>query len=146
MLGVRVSEIHGYPLRPKDFEEPFFPTVASKRAIAEHLLKAPWLSRGSELEEQTGQAAHAFEEPIELRDASGCVEIVRFRGGKRRCHSSWSRRRMVKVLDRWRQVGGWWDEYRYVDRVVFRVLLSDATVIDVARKRSGGWFLVGVVD
>jgi hypothetical protein len=33
-----------------------------------------------------------------------------------------------------------------VDRVIFRVLLSGGAVVDLARKRSGGWFLVGIVD
>ena len=45
MLGVTAPEIHRYPLRPEGFEETLFPTAASKRAVAEHLLEAPWLGR-----------------------------------------------------------------------------------------------------
>ncbi len=41
-VAVEVSEIHACPSRsPRGFEEPLFPTVASKRAVVEHLLKAP---------------------------------------------------------------------------------------------------------
>ncbi|MCA1716756.1 MAG: hypothetical protein LC781_07815 [Actinobacteria bacterium] len=145
MLGIEVSEIHAYPLRPKGFEEPLFVTTASKQAVAEHLLKAPWLSRASDLEGRTGEAVHALEEPVELRNLSGQVEVLRPNEG-RRCHPSWKRRRVEKVLDRWRRVGGWWDADRSVDRVVFRVLLSGGAVVDLARERSGDWLLVGVVD
>ncbi len=145
LLGIAVSEIHAYPLRPKGFEEPLFPTAASKRAIVEHLLEAPWLSRASELQGRTGGAARALEEPIGLRNSSGRVEVVRSRGG-RRCHPSWRWRRVEKVLDRWRWVGDWWDADHSVDRVIFRVLLSGGAVVDLARERSGGWSLIGMVD
>jgi hypothetical protein len=146
LLGIEVSEIHAYPLRPKGFEEPLFSTAASKRAVAEHLLEAPWLSRASEVAGRTGQAAHALEEPVELRRSPGRTEIVRLAGGRRRCRPSWRRRRLEQVLDRWRRVGGWWDADRRVDRVIFRVLLSGGAVVDLARERSGDWLLVGVVD
>jgi hypothetical protein len=146
LLGIEVSEIHTYPLRREGFEETLFPTAASKRAVAEHLLEAPWLSRASELEGKTGGAAHALEEPVELRKSPGRTEIVRLGEAKRRCHSSWTRQRVVRVLDRWRQVSGWWDANRRVDRMVFRILLSGGAVVDLARERSGDWLLVGVVD
>lgn len=145
MLEIDVSEIHAYPSRPEGFEEPLFPTAESNRKIAEHLLEAPWLCRASELEGNTGGAAHALEEPVELRNSPGRVEIVRFVGG-RRCRPSWSKRRVDKVLDRWRRVSGWWDADRRVDRVVFRVLLSGGAVVDLARERPDDWLLVGVVD
>jgi hypothetical protein len=145
LLAVEVSEIHAYPLRPEDFKEPLFPTADSKRAIMEHLLAAPWVSRASELEGRTGGTAHALEETVELKKAYGRVEVARLVQG-RRCHSSWKRQRVDKVLDRWRWVAGWWDDGRRVDRVVFRVLLSGGAVVDLARERSGGWLLVGVVD
>ena len=145
MLGVDVAEIHAYPSRPEGFEEPLFPTAESNREIVGHLLEAPWLSRASELEGRTGGAAHALEEPVGLRNSSGQAEIVRLvEGGG--CRYSWRRRRVEKVLDRWRQVDGWWKADRRVDRVVFRVLLSGGAVVDLARERSGGWSLVGVVD
>jgi len=145
VLGIGVSEIHAYPSRPEGFEEPLFPTAESNRKIAEHLLQAPWLFRASELEGRAGEAAHALEEPVELRSSPGRVEIVRL-VGSRRCRYSWRRRSVEKVLDRWRRVDGWWDADRRVDRVVFRVLLSGGTVVNLARERSGGWLLVGVID
>jgi hypothetical protein len=97
------------------------------------------------LEGRTGQAAHALEETVELRYSSGWVQIVRF-FEDRRCRSSWRRRRVAEVLDRWRQVDGWWDADRHVDRMVFRVLLLGGAVVDLAREHSGRWLLVGVVD
>jgi hypothetical protein len=145
LRGIDVSEIHAYPSRPEGFGEPLFPTVESDRKIAEHLLEAPWLSRASELEGRIGGAAHALEEPVKLRNSSGQVEIVRPHEG-RRYRSSWRRRRLEKVLDRWRRVDEWWVADRHVDRMVFRVLLSGGAVVDLARERSGGWLLVGVVD
>jgi hypothetical protein len=146
LLSVSVFEIHAYPSRPKSFEEPLFPTADSKRAIMKHLLKAPWLSRASELEGRTGGTAHALEEPIELKNPSGWVEVVRLVRDTRCRRSSWRRRRVVGVLDRWRLVDGWWDENRAMDRIIFRVLLLGGAVVDLARERSGGWLLVGVVD
>ena len=144
MTGASVAEIHGYPTKPRGFQEPLFPTAKSKRTVIEHLLEASWLARASELAKGSGEATHALREPIELRRSSGRVEIARLGRGKR-C-SFWRPRRVIEVLDRWREVGWWWDEDRSVDRLVFRVRLSGNTVVDVARERSGGWSLVGVVD
>jgi hypothetical protein len=62
----------------------------------------------------------------------------------RRC--TWRRRWVVEVLDRWREVGGWWAEERGTNRFIFRVLLSGGVVADLARERSGDWILVGMVD
>jgi hypothetical protein len=146
LLGMDVAEIHAYPLRPEGFEEPLFPTAESNREIAEHLLEAPWLSRSSELERRTEGAAHTLEEPVEVRNSPGRVEVVRLGGARSRCRSSWRRRRVVRVLDRWRRIGGWWDADHHMDRMVFRVLLSGGAVVDLARERSGDWLLVGVVD
>jgi hypothetical protein len=148
VFGIDVSEIHAFALRPEGFEEPLFPTAESNRKIAEHLLEAPWLSRASELEGRAGGAARALEEPVELTtsNSSGRLDIVRLGGGRRWCYHSWKRRSVEKVLDRWREVWGWWDEDRCRDRMVFRVLLSGGTVVDLAWDRSGGWLLVGVVD
>jgi hypothetical protein len=53
---------------------------------------------------------------------------------------------VAEVLDRWREIGEWWDENRHRDRLVFRVLLCGGAVVDLARERSGGWLLIGVVD
>ena len=144
-----VSEIHRYPLRPPGFEEPLFADRALKRAVGEHLLAAPWLGRGSELDgRRSGESARAPEEPVELRRRSrGQVEVVRRPRSRRRGRcSSWRRRRVARVLGRWREVGRWWDEDRRTDRVVFRVLLADGAVVELARERRGGWSLVGVAD
>lgn len=55
---------------------------------------------------------------------------------------------MVEVLDRWREVGRWWEEEGRVDRSVVRVLLCGGAVVDLALERGDvrGWFLVGVAD
>ena len=146
LLGTSVSAIDRYPLRSEGFEEPLFPTVASKRAVAEHLLEAPWLKRASELKGTTGEITHVFEEPVEIgRDLRGRWQVVRLtRGRRKRC--SWRRRRVVRVLDRWREIRGWWDENESVDWTIFRLVLSGDAVVEVARERSGGWLLVGTAD
>jgi len=141
-LEASVAEIHAYPARPGGFEEPLFPTAASKRAVAEHLLRAPWLGRASELEGGSGGSARAAREPVEFGGASGRVSIS-WSSGRRR----YARRRLVvRELARWREVAAWWDGGRYTDRSVYRVLLSCGSVVDLARENPGGWFLVGVVD
>jgi hypothetical protein len=131
LLGIEVSEIHAYPLRPEGFEEPLF--SKSRRAVAEHFLRTPWLSRASEMEGKGGQAVHVRRESVEVENR--CGRVLRASG----------ERRVVEVLDRWREVSAWWDEARAADRTVVRVLLSDGAVVDLAREGSG-WFLVGVAD
>ena len=143
MLAIDVSDIHRYPTRPKGFEEPLFATSVSKHSVMEHFLEAPWLSRASELKGRTGEATHAFEEPIKLRNFGGRMELVRLRSG-RRC--SWRKQQVVKILDRWREVERWWDEDQRKDRLVFRALLSGGVIVDLAWERFGGWSLAGVVD
>jgi integrase len=141
-MEASVSEIHCYPLRPEGFEEPLFPTRESRLAVLDHLLGAPWLSRASEIEERGGQAAHARWEPVELENRHGRVRIV-WASGRRRCRK---RRRVIEVLGRWREVRAWWDETRAKDRSLARLLLSDGSVVDLARENGGEWFLVGVTD
>jgi hypothetical protein len=136
-----VSEIHDYPLRPDGFEEPLFPSATSKRVVAEHLLRAPWLSRASEIEGRGGQAAHSRRESVEIEKYSGRVRVS-WALGKRRCRKEWW---VVEVLDRWREIRAWWDEDAGVDRTVVRMLLSDGAVVDLACEDSR-WFLVGVAD
>jgi hypothetical protein len=141
-MEASVSEIHRYPLRPEGFEEPLFPTVESRRAVGDHLLRAPWLSRASEIEGKGGQAVHARREPVEVEGslAVGCIRVSRTSG---RCRK---KRLVVEVLGRWREVRAWWDEERAKDRSLVRVLLSDGAVVDLARENGGEWFLVGVTD
>ncbi len=145
MPETSTSEIHRYPLRPSGFGEPLFATPTSRRIIGEHLLSAPWLELASELRSRPGETAHILEEPVELRVRCRWVEIVRLHSSSRR-RCPWKRRRVVEVLDRWREVGSWWDEDRHTDRLVFRVLLSGDVVVDLARERASGWELLGVVD
>ena len=142
MLESSVAEIHGYPPRPQGFEEPLFPTRESKREIMAHLLEAPWLRRASELPRGVGECAHAIREPVRLRGARGRVELVR----SARCRRGPVRRRIVRVLERWREVRAWWDEETRTDRLVFRVLLAGGAVAELALESPGGWFLVGVAD
>ena len=92
------------------------------------------------MERCAGEAAHALEEPVNLRVSQGRAEVVRARTG--RC----PRRRVLRILERWREVEEWWDDERCKDRFIFRVLLSGGVVVDLAREKSGGWLLVGVVD
>ena len=144
MAESSVAEIHAYPSRPPGFEEPLFPTVESKREIMAHFLEAPWLSRASELPRGIGESAHATREPVRLRGALGQVDLVRPSASRSR--RSPTRRRVVRVLERWREVRAWWDEEARTDRLVFRVLLAGGVVAELALERSEGWFLVGVAD
>ena len=143
MEGFDVSEVHRYPLRPQGFEEPLFPTPRSRKAVAEHLLCAPWLCRASQLKgpARGGEAVHAYEEPVEVERRRGGVFVVRSFRSRRRCRRE---ARVVETLARWREVGGWWgDEARH--RVVVRVALSDGAVVDLTRE-GGAWSVVGTVD
>lgn len=144
MPTTTVSEIHRYPSRPPGFEEPLFPTAESRRAVAEHLARAPWLCRGSELRRGSGQAARCREEPAHvLRRADGRAYLVRRCPNGRRTR----KRLVVRVLERWREVGPWWDAERRVDRLVFRVLLAGGAVVDLALEgTTGEWLVAGVVD
>ena len=141
-METSVAEIHAYPARPEGFEEPLFPTRESRRAVAEHLLRAPWLGRASELEGGSGGSARTAREPVELQGVAGRVGISWSSGRRRRA----KRRLVVRELARWREVAAWWDEGRSTDRSVHRVLLSCGAVVDLSRENPGGWFLVGVVD
>jgi hypothetical protein len=138
-MEASVSEIHCHPLRPGGFEEPLFPTRESRRRVLDHLLRAPWLSLASEMEGGCGQAAHARREPVELENRHGRVRVAR----ASRCRK---KRHIVEVLGRWREVRAWWDETRAKDRSLVRVLLSDGSIVDLARENEGEWFLVGVTD
>lgn len=140
-MEASVSEIHGYPLRPEGFEEPLFRTAESRRAVAEHLLRASWLRRASEAGFAGGLAAHARRERAEVGLCGGRTGVLLRRASGRRRERRW----VVEVLDRWREIRSWWDEAAGVDRTVVRVLLSDGAVVDLARE-DRGWFLVGVVD
>jgi hypothetical protein len=142
LMESSVAEIHAYPPRPVGFEEPLFPTAESKRRIMAHFLEAPWLWRASELPRGVGECAHAAREPVRLRGARGRVDLVR----SERYRRGSKRRRVVRVLERWREVRAWWDEEARTDRLVFRVLLVGGAVAELALERSGDWVLIGVAD
>jgi hypothetical protein len=137
-----VTEIHAYPCRPPGFEEPLFQTGESKREIMTHLLEATWLRRASELPHGVGESAHAAREPVRLLGVRGRVDLVR----PERYRRGPVRQRVVRVLERWREVRAWWDEEIRTDRFVFRVLLAGGVVAELALERPGGWFLVGMAD
>jgi hypothetical protein len=151
-----VSEVHAYPIRPTGFEEPLFPTPASRRAVAEHLLEAPWLTRASELLAGSGEGPHRYEEPVEVvaREDGACLLV--FPGPGPRCGGRRRprRRRVARVVGRWREVRGWWEKGGGSDRLMFRLEIEgdpripgSLGVVDVALDRSSGrWALVGVVD
>lgn len=143
-MQTSVSEIHRYPLRPPGFQEPLFPCRKTKRAVAEHLARSDWLGKASGLAGGDGTSAHVFEEPALLvRGEDGGVYVVR------RCRRDRSarRRRVVRVLERWREISRWWEPERGVDRLSLRLLLSGGAVVDVALEReTGRWLWVGTMD
>ena len=120
-----------------------------------HFLEAPWLTLGSRLERGCGETARRRREPVEIEGSAGRVTLVRRR---RRAGGRCERRRVARVLSRWREVDRWWEEGNGVDRFVFEVLLCGGAVVHLARERraerraerptarTAGWFLVGVAD
>jgi hypothetical protein len=141
-MEASVSEIHRYPLRPDGFEEPLFPTREARLEVLDHLLQSSWLSRASEAESRGGQTAHAWREPVDVENRHGRVRIS-WSSDRRRCRRE---RRIVEILGRWREVRAWWDEEQATDRRLFRVLLSDGSVVDLAWENGKEWFLVGTLD
>ncbi len=149
-MEASVSEIHRQPLRPPSFAEPLFLGRADKKEIAEHLCEsAGWLRRAGEVgggePEGTGEVCHV------LAGSDGGAHLVRaVRPGCRRGRRPASRCRVARVVERWREVRGWWEPGWGADRLCFRVQLSDGAVVDLALDRSGeragSWSLVRVLD
>lgn len=55
------------------------------------------------------------------------------------------RRRVVRVLDSWREIGEWWDGNG--ERIVYRVETEDGGVFELDyRPTDGGWFLYKAYD
>jgi len=149
-LDASVSEIHRHPLRPPGYAEPLFLGPADKKEIAEHLSKSSgWLGKAAEAERPPAQPCHV------LRRPGGAAYVVR-PGLSRRAQRTdrgtpgFAKRRVARVLERWREVRGWWEPGRRVDRLVFRLLLSGDAVVDVALERSGPrageWLWIGTLD
>ncbi len=144
-LDASVSEIHRHPLRPSGFQEPLFLGQEAKKEIAEHLRESSgWLGKASEAERPLGEPCHV------LRRPGGTAYVVRPGPSRRARRTGFVKRRVARVLERWREVRGWWDPGetgRCVDRLVFRLLLSGGAVAVVALERTTGeWLWVGTSD
>ena len=54
------------------------------------------------------------------------------------------------LVERWREVRNWWEGAGITDVYVYRFVLVDGSIVDVARdphvKGVGEWTLVGIVD
>ncbi len=155
---VSVSEIRRHPLRPEGFEEPLFLGRAAKKEIAEHMREsAAWLKKASEARAggpPAGEPCHVLKRP------DGSAYLVRVEpksaGYRRRRRGTRTRKRRVRsVIERWREVGGWWGPDGGTRRLCFRVLLGDTgeaggVVVDLAFDRSGpkagSWSLLRVLD
>jgi hypothetical protein len=145
-VDVTVSEIHRYPLRPEGFAEPLFLEARTKKEIAEHLAASGWLCRAAEAPrgEVLRRRCHLF------RRQDGSVFVVRREGrGRSRCRARLGKRRVRRVLERWRKVREWWEPDGGADRLCFRVQLCGGAVLDLACERGeagGRWLVAGVVD
>ncbi|MGB3633596.1 MAG: hypothetical protein WA982_06115 [Rubrobacteraceae bacterium] len=139
-MEASTKEIHGHPLRPSGFAEPLFLGREDKKEIAEYLSRSNWLGKVSEASDPEARPCHVY------RGASGEAWLVG-PGCKR---SQWRRRtrkrRVARVIERWREVRCWWEPEGGTDRLLFRVLLSGGVVADVALDRRYGWSLVRVLD
>jgi hypothetical protein len=137
-----VSEIHRYPLRPAGYAEPLFHCRESRREILEHLARSSWLHRASEATPASGRAAHVRDEAVDVVRERG-IPVLKRRGNSRR---------IVRVLECWREVREWWSSDGGRGAALYRVELSGGAseqmlVLDLARDLgSSEWTLVGVVD
>lgn len=139
-MEASVSEIHRHPLRPPGFAEPLFLGREDKKEILEHLSgSSRWLGKASEAGSPAGALCHVY------RGADGSAWLARA-GCRRRRRPS--KRRVARVLERWREVRGWWEPGGGTDRLCFRVLLSGGAAADLAldRGEAGGWSLLRVLD
>lgn len=160
-MEATVSEIHAYPMRPRDFFEPLFWSMETKREVMEHFLEASWIKRASVTRSSgDGGTAHVFadsrREAVELRRRpEGKLELLRGCSGPgsgpgRQTKRRRSRKLVVGLVERWREVRNWWEGAGITDVYVYRFVLVDGSVVDVARdphvKGVGEWTLVGIVD
>ncbi|ADU50190.1 hypothetical protein Tmar_0065 [Thermaerobacter marianensis DSM 12885] len=57
------------------------------------------------------------------------------------------RRRVVEILDEWRELGRWWEGDPPEERYVYRVRTEDGGVYEIEYRRPAGrWFLYKVWD
>ena len=151
-MGTSVADIHGRPLRPSGFEEPLFLGPGDKKAIAEHLRESSgWLRRADDVpaggSRRAGEVCHVLSRP----DGNAYLVRAGRDSGGRGCRSRRTKkRRVARVVERWREVRSWWEPGRGTDWLCFRVLLSDGAVVDLALERlgerAGSWSLVRVLD
>lgn len=149
MGAASVSEIRRYPPKPEGVAEPLWETREWKKSVADHLAASRWLCRASESEARrgSGQTAHAVGEPVYILVRDRGSFVVRCAPPRR--SRSWRKRRIVEVIDLWREVRSWWSGEDAVDRLVARVLLAGGLVVDLAKRRLGEldeWTLIGVSD
>ena len=120
--------------------------LGDKREVMEHYLATTWVQRASEMATRptgrgSGEAAHARNEQVRIGRREDDTLVLERECGRRR-----TRKRVQKVLGSWREVRGWW-ESGGCDLTLYRLLLSDGAVVDVAWVRGEKvWKLVGVVD
>ena len=151
-MDAGVSEIHRQPSRPPGFEEPLFLGRSAKKEIAEHLRESSgWLQRADDV--PAGGLRRAEEVCYVFSRPDGNAYLVRAGrdSGARGCRSRRTKkRRVARVVERWWEVRSWWEPGREIDRLCFRVVLSDGAEVDLALDRSGeragSWSLVCVID
>ncbi len=151
-MEATVSEIHRQPLRPPGYAEPLFLGRAAKKEIADYLRESSgWLGKASDVERSAGKPCHV------LRRPGGAAYLVRSGTSRPARRPNFAKRRVARVLERWREVERWWSPGG-ADRLLFRVLLegpgeageAGGVVVDLALDRSGpragSWSLVRVLD
>ncbi len=137
-MEASVTEIHCHPLRPSGFAEPLFLGPEDRKEIAEHLARSGWLERASAATIPEVRPCHVY------RDSGGEAWIVKPECRRQRGRTKKSR--VKRVIGRWREVRDWWRPEGGTDRLLFRVMLSGESVVDVALERGYGWSLVRVLD
>lgn len=151
-MDATVGEIHSQPLRPVGFQEPLFLGRAEKKRIAEHLRESSgWLRRAGEARADRPQAAREPCHVLAIPDGSAyLVRAARDPAGPGRGRRRIRKRRVARVVERWREVRDWWTPGDRTDRLCFRVMLdggeAGGAVVDLALDRSGAWTLVRIHD
>lgn len=97
-MEASVAEIHRHPLRPPDFAEPLFLGRAAKKEIAEHLKESSvWIEKASEASPRPcEELCHVY------RAGDGQAWLAR--PGRWQPKRRASKRRVARVLERWREV------------------------------------------